>query len=167
MFLKILINSHTTIMQQLKSLLLIPTLFVCICSANAQTPAYKSVPISTDSLRKAKPDLEKPDKKGISHDVQKMPEFPGGAIALLNYISSNIRYPVEANQKGIQGTVLVQCLIDKIGKVGKAKVLTGISPELDAEAVRVVESMPDWIPGERNREKVSVYYTFPVKFKLK
>jgi TonB family protein len=153
-------------MKQLKSLLLIPTLFVCICSANAQTPVYKSVPVSTDSLRKAKPDLDKPDKDGVYQVIEKMPQFPGGEKALLEFISHNLKYPVDAQEKGIQGRIIVRFVVTKTGKVENVEIVRGLHPSLDKEGVRVVSSLPDWIPGEQKGEKVSVYYVLPITYRL-
>jgi len=153
-------------MQQLKLLLFIPMLFVCICSANAQTPVYKSVPVSTDSMRKAKPDLDKPDKNGIYQVIEKMPQFPGGEKALLDFISHNLKYPIDAQEKGIQGRIIVRFVVTKMGKVENVEIVRGLHPSLDKEGVRVVSSLPDWIPGEQKGEKVSVYYVLPITYRL-
>jgi TonB family protein len=98
--------------------------------------------------------------------IEKMPEFPGGQQALLNYIGRNLRYPVEAQMKGIQGTVIVRFVVTSTGKVNKVEVIRKLFPALDAESVRVVASLPEWIPGEQKGKKVNVYYTLPIKFKL-
>ncbi|MDD4991054.1 MAG: energy transducer TonB [Paludibacter sp.] len=153
-------------MQQLKLLLFIPMLFVCICSANAQAPVYKSVPVSTDSIRKAKPDLDRPDKNGIYQVIEKMPQFPGGEKALLDFISHNLKYPIDAQEKGIQGRIVVRFVVTKTGKVENVETVRALYPSLDKEGVRVVSTLPDWIPGEQKGEKVSVYYVLPITYKL-
>ncbi|MGE5427275.1 MAG: TonB family protein [Methylococcaceae bacterium] len=98
--------------------------------------------------------------------VEQMPEYPGGIEALKKYIASNIKYPVIALENGIQGKVYVGFVVTKTGKVTNAKVLRGVDPIIDQEAVRVVESMPAWIPGKQNGENVIVDYTLPIEFAI-
>ena len=98
--------------------------------------------------------------------IEQMPQFPGGEQALLNYLSTNIRYPIIAQENGVQGKVIVRFVVNKSGEVENAVVLKAVDESLDAEALRVVNSLPDWIPGEQKGEKVSVYYTLPISFKL-
>lgn len=98
--------------------------------------------------------------------VEIMPSFPGGESALFQYLSSNIRYPQAAIDRDLEGRVYVEFVVDRSGKVTNAKVKKGIHPTLDAEALRVVESMPDWSPGIQNGEFVRVMFTIPVLFKL-
>ena len=150
----------------IQSLLYIPIVFAFVFSANAQSQANIPVPISTDSLRKAKPDLDKPNKDVVYTVIDKMPQFPGGEKALLDYIGHNLRYPVDAQEKGIQGRIIVRFVVSKSGKVEKAEILRGLDPSLDKAGLAVVNSLPDWMPGEQKGEKVSVYYTLPIIFKL-
>ena len=98
--------------------------------------------------------------------VDTMPEFPGGETALKKFISEHIKYPADAHDKGIEGTVYVTFIIDKSGKVIEPKIAKGVTPALDKEAIRVVESLPGWEPGKQNDTKVNVSYTLPIKFKL-
>ena len=98
--------------------------------------------------------------------VEKMPEFEGGVANMLEYLRKNIKYPVEAIKNGAQGRVIVQFVVNKDGSIVDANVVKSVSPELDAEALRVVQSMPKWIPGEQRGEKVRVQFTLPVQFKL-
>ncbi len=98
--------------------------------------------------------------------VDTMPEFPGGETALKNYIAEHIKYPSNAHDNGIEGTVYVTFIIDTSGKVVESKIARGVIPALDKEAIRVVESLPRWEPGKKNGVKVNVSYTLPVKFKL-
>ena len=98
--------------------------------------------------------------------VEQMPEYPGGIDALKAYLMSNIKYPSEAHQKGIQGKVFVSFVVTKTGSISNAKVVRGVDPLLDQEAMRVVESMPIWIPGKQNGETVDVAYTLPINFVL-
>ena len=106
--------------------------------------------------------------------VEHMPEFPGGDIALRKFIADNIKYPEEAKEKGLSGKVFVQFIIDKNGDVVSPKIARGIDPILDNEAIRVIQSLPKWKPGEQseriNGEKVwvpkNVSYTVPIAFEL-
>ncbi len=98
--------------------------------------------------------------------VEQKPQFPGGEAALLQYLSSNIRYPAMAAEQGIQGRVTVQFVVTKNGTVGEVKVLRSRDPDLDKEAVRVVKTLPKFVPGKMNGHAVNVWYTVPVTFKL-
>lgn len=97
--------------------------------------------------------------------VEEMPQFPGGNEAMQKYIAENLKYPKTAI-KGEQGRVIVSFVINKRGKVGDVKLIRSVSPELDAEAVRVIQDMPDWIPGKQRGKAVNVRYTIPIVFKL-
>ena len=96
--------------------------------------------------------------------VDKMPEFPGGEKEVIKFLSKTMLFPEEAQKKGDHGKVIVQFVITKTGKVEKAKVLKGVSTELDNEALRVIGLLPDWNPGELNGEKVNVYRIIPILF---
>lgn len=98
--------------------------------------------------------------------VDKMPEFPGGMVGLMQYLSKNIRYPAEAQTKGIQGRVTVAVIINTEGKAVNASIVRSVDPSLDAEALRVASTMPDWVPGTKDGKPVNVKYTFPVTFRL-
>ena len=96
-----------------------------------------------------------------------MPEFPGGQKRLIDYLSATVKYPAVARANGIQGSVLVQFTVDKDGAVGDVTVLrSGGDPSLNREAVRVVNSMPNWIPGTKRGKPIRVRYTLPVNFRL-
>ena len=99
-------------------------------------------------------------------DVSKVPQFPGGDKALMNYLAQHIKYPIIDLENGHQGKVKVQFIIDRSGKVKDPKVVTSVSPGLDREAVRVLSQIPDWIPGEINGKKENIYYTLPIVFKI-
>lgn len=108
-----------------------------------------------------------PDANGIFEVVEHMPEFPdGGMSALMEYLKKNIKYPEAAMKKGTQGRVTVQFVVEKDGSIANAKVLRGVDPDLDKEAVRVVSVMPKWKPGTQKGEAVRVKYTVPVMFRL-
>ena len=102
----------------------------------------------------------------VYETVDKMPEFPGGMTGLMQHLSKNIRYPAEAHTNNIQGRVVVSVIINTEGKVTNAKIVQGVAPSLDAEALRVTGTMPDWTPGTKDGKPVNVKYTFPVVFRL-
>jgi TonB family protein len=104
--------------------------------------------------------------KRIFDAVEKRPEFQGGDNALMSFIAKNLKYPVEAHDKGIQGKVILRFVVASSGKTTNIEVLKSIYPALDNEAIRVIESLPDWIPGMQNGVKVNVHYILPVSFKL-
>lgn len=98
--------------------------------------------------------------------VEDQPRYPGGTNALMTYLRDNIKYPAEAAKAGMQGKVIVQFVVGKDGTVRDVKPIRNISPELDAEAVRVVAAMPKWVPGYQRGEAVNVRYTLPVNFRM-
>lgn len=98
--------------------------------------------------------------------VEVMPQFPGGQIAMLQYIMKNIKYPEQAMKEGIQGRVTVRFIVEKDGSISDVKPILSVHPLLNKEAVRVVESMPKWTPGKQNGKPVRVRYNLPVMFKL-
>ncbi len=112
-----------------------------------------------------------PDKENIEADkvfteVEVYPEFPGGMEGLMSYLSTNIHYPENAKNQGVEGRVFINFIIEKDGSVDSAKVLRGIGGGCDEEALRVVSEMPDWTPGYQHGEAVRVSYNLPVKFSL-
>lgn len=98
--------------------------------------------------------------------VDKMPEFPGGMTGLMQYLSKNVKYPADAHAKGIQGSVVVSVIVNTKGKATNATIVQGVSPSLDAEALRVAGTMPDWTPGTKDGTPVNVKYSFPITFRL-
>lgn len=98
--------------------------------------------------------------------IEEKPEYPGGEEALLKYIADNTKYPEIAKENNIQGKVFVEFVIQKDGSVGDVKILRGVDPYLDAEAVRVVKSLPKWSPGKQRGKAVKVSFQVPINFKL-
>ncbi len=97
--------------------------------------------------------------------VEEMPSFPGGQGALMQYLG-NIKYPVVAQENGVQGRVIVSFVVERDGSISDVKVARSVDPSLDREALRVVKSMPRWSPGKQNGSTVRVKYTVPVVFRL-
>lgn len=98
--------------------------------------------------------------------VEVMPQFPGGQIAMLQYLMKNIKYPEQAMKEGIQGRVTVRFIVEKDGSISDVKPVLSVHPLLNKEAVRVVKSMPKWSPGKHNGKPVRVRFNLPVMFKL-
>lgn len=113
---------------------------------------------------KAEPKPEVENK--VFDVVEQMPSFPGGPSALMQYLSSNIKYPVVAQENGVQGRVVVSFVVERDGSITDVQVARSVDPSLDREAQRVVRSMPKWIPGKQNGQAVRVKYNVPVAFRL-
>lgn len=99
--------------------------------------------------------------------VDEMPEYPGGIVALTNFMAQTVKYPIEAQRKGIQGRVYVNFIVEKDGSVGAVTIARGVYPDLDSEALRVVNLLPKWKPGKENGKLVRVSYTVPINFALR
>jgi TonB family protein len=177
-------HQKTSPANKYRFLLIVPMALAIILSVNGQSMKYmtknvtsslkdsvttvtKTVQTKTgNAIQNTKPASQGPDKEGIYNVVDKMPEFPGGEKALMNYIGRNLKYPLETQKKGIQGRLFVRFVVNKSGKVENAKVIRGLEENADAEGLRVINSLPDWIPGEQKGEKVSVYFVLPISFTL-
>ena len=120
-----------------------------------QAVEIKYVPVAVEE--------EEPEEQTIFEVVEQMPEFPNGGMAGL---SKNIKYPTIAQENGTQGRVTVQFVVNRDGSIVDAKVLRGVDPYLDKEAIRVISSMPKWKPGMQRGKAVRVKYTVPVMFRL-
>lgn len=105
-------------------------------------------------------------KQEIFTAVEQMPQFPGGDAALMKYLSSHINYPPMAAENNVQGKVILQFVVGTDGRVGEVKIARSVDKDLDKEAMRVVKSLPKFIPGRQNGQAVPVWYTLPVSFKL-
>ena len=114
----------------------------------------------------AEPEPVKEEETKVFDVVEQMPSFPGGPSALMQYLSSNIKYPVVAEENGVQGRVVCTFVVERDGSITDVRVVKSVDPSLDKEAVRVVKSMPKWIPGKQNGSAVRVKYTVPVTFRL-
>ena len=124
-----------------------------------QAVEIKYVPVAVEE--------EEPEERTIFEVVEQMPEFPNGGMAgLMQYLSKNIKYPTIAQENGTQGRVIVQFVVNRDGSIVDAKVLRGVDPYLDKEAIRVISSMPKWKPGMQRGKAVRVKYTVPVMFRL-
>jgi len=147
----------------------------------AQPKKEVSEPMIANNLQAQKPEKsekqEKPPKpitaevvdsptNPVFYFVEQLPFFPGGDAALMKFLSENLKYPPSAAESRIQGRLVCQFVIRATGKVDDIKVVQGVSPALDKEAVRLIASMPDWIPGKQNGIEVDTYYSVPITFRL-
>ena len=110
---------------------------------------------------------QKDQKEDPFNVVEDMPAFPGGMEAMIQFISSNIKYPADAKKQKVDGRVLVNFVIEKDGSITEVKVVKPTFPSLDAEAIRVVKAMPKWKPGYQRGQAVRVQFTMPINFSLK
>lgn len=134
-----------------KALLALIVMLGCAVGVQAQKSAAPKAANTTEKVYTA---------------VEQMPTFPGGDAAMYSYIAENLKYPTVAQEQSIQGTVVVKFVVGKDGQVRDAKIIRGKSPELDAEALRVVKGMPRFTPGKQDGKPVSVYFALPIKFSL-
>ena len=116
-----------------------------------------------------KAEIEQKESADSTHQdvfnvVENMPQFPGGATKLFEYLAQNVNYPTEAEKANIQGRVIATFVVEKDGSISNAEVVKSVAPSLDAEALRVINAMPNWIPGKQNNKLVRVLYTVPITF---
>ena len=163
-----MIKKQTSPWALLKALYVLPVAFAAITTASAvesvkemgveKAPVVNENPVPQQAIEEDDEVFEK---------VEVNPEFPGGIPELMKFTQENTKYPKEAMDKGIQGRVVVQFVIDKDGSVVEPKVVKSADPLLDAEAIRMISSMPKWTPGKQKGEAVRVRFTMPVNYRLK
>ncbi|MEX0967494.1 MAG: energy transducer TonB [Bacteroidia bacterium] len=139
-----------------KPAILLMLLFLSPLLSRAQAPA-------TDSIRE-RPEMVREEK--IFVVVEQMPEFPGGQVALFKYIKENLVYPEKMQSEGISGTVVLTFVVNEDGSITQIRPIKFLHPELDREAIRVVESMPAWECGKQRGRPVKVRMNLPFKFEL-
>ena len=111
--------------------------------------------------------VEEPEEEEqIFQVVEERPQFPGGDAELMKYLQKNIKYPSICQEQGIQGRVIVQFVVNTDGSIVDAQVIKPVNPYLDKEALRVISTMPKWIPGKQRGKAVRVRFTVPVTFRL-
>jgi TonB family protein len=172
----------------LKYSLIVPLALALVVSSNAQTVINKAKKALTTTTTKevkatekktliapAKSSAELTDPVTVAENgeaektwdvVEKMPVYPGGDGELMSFLARNIRYPAIAQQNNIQGKVILGFVVSSAGKVINPVILRSVDPSLDKEAIRVISTFPEWIPGEQNGKKVATRYTIPVVFRL-
>lgn len=128
---------------------------------NIQEETPSAAPAARTTTPSASDDTEE-----IFQVVEEQPEFPGGMGEMMKFLQANIQYPKEAQAKGIQGRVIVQFVVNSDGSICDEKIFKPVDPQLDAEAIRVIRSMPNWKPGMQRGKPVRVRFTLPVTFRL-
>ena len=128
------------------------------------TPKDKFTDILTDEETLS--DSTSSPNRVVCQRVEESAEFPGGTAGMIRYLSSSIVYPEYEQKNDIQGRVIVKIIIESDGSIMEPKILKGVSPGLDKEALRVVNEMPKWTPGKINGVAVASYFTLPVTFRL-
>jgi TonB family protein len=137
-------------------------LTICITTFGQQTDTIKE-----GNLMYINESIEaKEDSIYDSRDCEEKVTFPGGDIALLKFVAYNCRYPKEAQDKKVQGTVFVKFVITKSGDIGQVTILNSVDPILDEEAKRVISILPKWTPAKKDGKLVNCWFIVPVKFKL-
>lgn len=132
---------------------------------NTEDDKDKTVSISAPVTSTGSTIVEEEDQV-VFQVVEKMPSFPGGDAALFKYLSDNVKYPVIAQENGVQGRVICQFVVNRDGSIVDVEVVRSVDPSLDKEAIRVIKSMPKWSPGQQRGKPVRVKYTLPVNFRL-
>ena len=132
-------------------------------SNNLQNNSSVTLTENDSTLNQTQEDSEEDSILGI---VELMPEFPGGFQAMMDFLSKNVNYPPACAENSIQGRVVVQFTIDTIGQVTQTEIVRSVHPDLDAEALRVVNSFPRWKPAMQRGKPVASKYTVPILFKL-
>lgn len=157
----IMMNKKRTCMAgHLKYVLFAPLAFALLLASNISCT-------STEKQDEQSSKMEvKADENGIYTVAEEMPMYPGGTGELMKFLSKNLQYPASSMEKGIQGRVVVQFVVQKDGSIENAKIVRSVDPLLDKEALRVINQMPKWEPGKVQGKAVPVKYTVPVNFKL-
>lgn len=175
-------KKRTNDIGRLKYLLFLPIALLLTVACSDKKAQVSVTVADKDGTREVVMDKEDADKmfdtsnipENVAADapevydmVEQRPMFPGGEAEMMKYLQDNIRYPEEAQQAKQEGRVICQFVVTSEGKIGDVKVMRGISPSLDKEAVRVIKAMPTWIPGKHDGQAVNVRYTLPIMFRLK
>lgn len=153
-------------MRQLLSCCLLFFAFSAV-HAQEEAPDIRLLPVTDEPVimgPAATPQI--PDSNQVLIVVEEMPSFPGGIPALFAFVSQELRYPEEARKKRVEGKVLMMFVVERDGSISDIKVIRGIGSGCDQEAVRVVQQMPPWKPGQHGGKPMRVQYSLPVTFKL-
>lgn len=155
-------SSTTTLV---KYILVVPLFFLFVMANSIYAAQNEDKTMETNNLPEPPP-VKKVETDDVLVVVEVQPMFPGGTNGMMKYLADNIRYPVEAQENGIQGRVICNYVVMKDGSISDINVVRGVDPLLDAEAVRVIKAMPKWEPGKQKDQAVNVRFTMPVVFRL-
>ena len=129
-------------------------------------PVAPPPPALKSSIKFTAPVIKKDEEVHEDDMVEQMPTFPGGTTELMRYIGEHLKYPTIAAENGTQGKVICRFVVGKDGQVRDVTIARSLDPYCDKEAIRVIKSMPKWIPGKQNGKAVAVNFTVPIVFKL-
>ncbi len=159
-----MMNKKKSYLRKLANCLSVLPLILLLITANSLYAQTK------ETQQEAVPPQEPKKKENKSNEifivVENQPEYPGGVEAMEKFLSENIRYPIEAMKKGVQGRVITKFIINKDGSLSDIDIVRGVDSLLDAEAIRVIGMMPKWKPGTQKDKAVNVEFTLPVVFRL-
>ena len=159
-------KKQTSLAGLYKYLLLIPLAgMLAFFNSCLKTDSGKTAAVETAVETNLPAQPEEKAKVIFSH-VENPPSFPVGEKGLMKWLQENIQYPKEEAEKGIQGRVIVRFVVNDDGRISDGEIVKGLSPVLDQEALRVVQALPNWIPGTQNGQAVNVYFTLPIQYKL-
>ena len=127
-----------------------------------------SLLLTLSSCEKDDDDIDDPEPvtEIVDETVDQMASYPGGTPALMDFLNENTKYPEQAEREGIEGRVVAGFIVERDGSVSNIEILKSVHPLLDAEVVRVMSLMPNWIPGRQNGQPVRVKYSLPITFRL-
>jgi TonB family protein len=161
-------KKRSGMMANLKLLMVLPAIAIVLIAFSSCKGKTKPAESATVELALPLPPPPPPPPPPVPFEtVDEMPVFPGGDAALLKYVGDSTRYPVNAKEKNIQGKVVVKFVVEADGSVGRASIFKSVDPEIDAEAVRVINSLPAFKPGIKDGKAVPVWYAVPITFTLK
>lgn len=149
----------------MKSILITVVCMIFALLMKAQTADSVKTVVSPEIIKSDKI-IPEDSTKEVFNVIDEFPEFPGGQEALMNYLATNINYPREAMETGIQGIVYVTFIVEADGSITNIEVPKRIGGGCDEEAIRVVQSMPKWKPGKQDGEPVRVSFSLPIRFIL-
>ena len=168
-----MMKCQTSPWARLKALFVLPVTLAAVTVISCTSPKEKKTeanqePASAPEMQVVTyaPQPKEAEQGEVFQVVEEQPMFPGGMGELMKYLQANIKYPEQAKNNGLQGRVIVQFVVNKDGSICEDTILKSVAPSLDAEAVRVVRSMPNWTPGKQKGEAVRVRFTLPVTFRL-
>ncbi len=173
----VMMNRHSTNpWARLRVLLMLPAVALSVILASAckqdtnseiNLNTQDAPPSDVDWVDIGEYEIGEADTSQVFMVVEEGPEFPGGTMALLEYLAKTIKYPQNCRDEKIQGRVLVSFIVEKDGSMTGFEVVKSVHPDLDAEALKVLKAMPAWKPGTQHGEKVRVKFTVPVNFRLR
>ena len=168
-----MMKRQTSPWARLKALFVLPVAFATVTVISCTSPKEKKAednqePASAPEMQVVSyaPQPKEAEQGDVYQVVEEQPMFPGGMGEMMKFLQQNVKYPKEAQDQGVQGRVIVQFVVNKDGSISNDTVVRSVDPMLDAEAIRVVRSMPNWTPGKQRGEAVRVRFTLPVTFRL-